>query len=54
MTTTKLFGRVALSVVLGGAVTGAFAAEPTGGAPTCPPLLDRKMLNLQDEAVPLC
>jgi glutathione peroxidase len=54
MTTTKLFGRVALSVVLGGAVTGAFAAEPAGGGAACPPLLDRKMLNLQDEAVPLC
>jgi glutathione peroxidase len=54
MTTTKLFGRVALSVVLGCAVTGGFAAEPTGGGTGCPPLLDRKVLNLQDEAVPLC
>ena len=54
MKTSNLFGRLALSVVLGGAVTGAFAAEPTGGGAACPPLLDRKVLNLQDEAVPLC
>ncbi|HTO50134.1 MAG TPA: glutathione peroxidase [Burkholderiales bacterium] len=54
MKTTNLFGCFALSVVLGGAVSGAVAAEPASGAAACPPLLDRKMLNLQDEAVPLC
>jgi len=50
---TNLFGRLALSVALGGAVTGAFAAEPAGDG-ACSALLDRKVLNLQDEAVPLC
>jgi glutathione peroxidase len=54
MTRTDLFHRVALGMFLGGFATGAFATEPTGGGAACPPLLDRKVSNLQDEAVSLC
>jgi len=51
MTMMKAFGGLAF-VLLGGLATSAVAAEPGGGA--CPPLLDRKVANLQDEAVSLC
>ena len=51
MTMMKAFGGLAL-VLLGGLATSAVAAGPGGGA--CPPLLDRKVTNLQDEAISLC
>jgi glutathione peroxidase len=51
MTMMKAFGGLAF-VLLGGLATSAVAAGPGGGA--CPPLLDRKVPNLQDEAVSLC
>jgi glutathione peroxidase len=41
-------------LVLGGLAAGAFAAGPTPAGAACPPLLDRKVLNLQEEAVSLC
>jgi glutathione peroxidase len=53
MARTNLFLRFALGVLFGSLATGAYATESTGGGP-CPPLLDRKVLNLQDEAVSLC
>jgi glutathione peroxidase len=53
MTRTDLFRRFALGILLGGLATGAFATESTGAA-ACPPFLDRKVSNLQDEAVSLC
>ena len=53
MTRMKAFGGFAFGVLLGGLATCAVAAEPAGGAP-CPPFLDRKVPNLQDEAVSLC
>jgi glutathione peroxidase len=49
-----MLGRFVFGFLLGGFATGALAAEPTGGGATCPPLLDHKILNLQDEAVSLC
>jgi glutathione peroxidase len=54
MTRTNIFRRFALGVLLGSLATGAFATEPTGSSAACPPLLDRKVSNLQDEAVSLC
>ena len=54
MTRTDLFHRFALGMLFGSLATGAFATEPTGGGAACPPLLDRKVSNLQDEAVSLC
>ena len=51
---TDLFHRFALGMLLGGLATGAFATDATGGGAACPPLLDRKVSNLQDEAVSLC
>jgi glutathione peroxidase len=51
MTMMKAFGGLAF-FLLGGFATNAVAAEPASGA--CPPLLDRKVPNLQDEAVSLC
>jgi glutathione peroxidase len=53
MTRIKVFVGFAFGILLGSLATGAVAAEPAGGAP-CPPLLDRKVPNLQDEAVSLC
>jgi glutathione peroxidase len=46
--------RFAWGLILGGFATSAFAAEPIGAGAACPPLLDRKVLNLQEEAVSLC
>jgi glutathione peroxidase len=54
MTKTMIFCRLAWGLVLGGFATGAFAADPTGAGVACPPLLDHKLLNLQEEAVSLC
>ena len=54
MTRTDLLRRFALGLLLGSLATGAFASEATGGETACPPLLDRKVSNLQDEAVSLC
>lgn len=54
MTRTDLFHRFALGMLLGGLTTGAFATDATGGGAACPPLLDRTVSNLQDEAVSLC
>jgi glutathione peroxidase len=51
MTMMKALGGLAF-VLLGGLATSAVATGPGGGA--CPPLLDRKVPNLQDEAVSLC
>jgi glutathione peroxidase len=42
------------SLVLGGLAASAFAAEPSRAGAACPPFLDRKVLNLQEEAVSLC
>lgn len=53
MARTNLFLRFALGVLFGSLAAGAYATESAGGA-ACPPLLDRKVLNLQDEAVSLC
>ena len=46
----KALGGLAF-VLLGSLATGAIAAGPGGD---CPPLLDRKVPNLQDEPVSLC
>ena len=54
MIRTDLFHRLALGMLLGGLAGGAFATDSTGGGADCPPLLDRKVSNLQDEAVSLC
>jgi glutathione peroxidase len=53
MTRTNLSWRFAIGLLLGGVASGVVAAEPAGGG-ACPPLLDRKVLNLQDESVSLC
>jgi glutathione peroxidase len=53
MAQPNLFLRFALGVLFGSLAAGAYATESTGGG-ACPPLLDRKVLNLQDEAVSLC
>ena len=54
MARTNLFLRFALGVFLGTLAAGTLATEPTGAGAACPPLLDRKVPNLQDEAVSLC
>ena len=54
MTRMKVFGGFAFAVLLGGVATGVMAAEPASDGAACPPLLDRKVPNLQDEAVSLC
>ena len=54
MTRTDLLRRFALGLLFGSLTTGAFATDATGGGAACPPLLDRKVSNLQDEAVSLC
>jgi glutathione peroxidase len=53
MTRTNKGWQFVLGVLLGGMASSVVAAEPAGGGP-CPPLLDRKVMNLQDESVSLC
>ncbi len=54
MTRTDVLGRLAFSVLLGSFATAAMTAPESGADAACPSLLDRKILNLQDEAVSLC
>ncbi len=51
--------RVLLLGLLVGALGGTVGAAPEAGGPAspaagCPPILDRKVLNLQDESISLC
>lgn len=51
MTRTNVFSGLAIALLLGSFASGALAA---GGGGACPPLLDHKVLNLQDGPVSLC
>lgn len=55
MTWANVLSRFAVTLLLAGlAVSGARGADPAGPGAACPPLLDQKVLNLQDEPVSLC